>query len=238
MKRSILGSSIATRMVTWPKDIVQADSPHAAELDAQLARATEAIAYKCSGNVLVRSYPFISRSGAIPSAISNNPRASISALSTWTGFDLSMDEAGVGNAWTHAIDFPFRLSEGFRAIGAIVTLVTNSDVSLAARIKTNTLAGHTVAETVGGAHVFHYSTSPEGIQWQLASNLSSGALRAYSAFLWVDNPAVESTRRILVVPQVQCPDGANAQISNGLFISVWLKSIMIMDMPDYNVVPW
>ena len=215
MRGDILGR-IARQPQAWAKDIIQADSPHAAELDASMARATEAVAYRCLGNVVWRSFP------------TSKSVASIAAINTWTDFTIDAPT-----------QFPFRLSESYRGVGAILHVVTNTPSGIALRIQTKTLAGHTVTTTNGAVYQIHnWSPVTDNVHWLYLAAFTGKNYFSGASFMYVDNPNLDATRRFVVQPQAQISDSASPRIILGGSVDVFLKSILIVDLPDHSAVAW
>lgn len=206
-------------------DVFQAGDVHMAESDLQMAQETQAIAFRCSGNYVSHAYPTVWTTYL--------PSASMSAVQTWTTFQIAGEAAVSANDF----DLPFRQTEGYSQIGAIVVVLAPEKIRLGLRLQTKTLAGHTVTTTSGDPVLMTPTAKARDALTRIVAARDSGdwLLGGCIANVRSPNLGASGTRRFIVTPQAYVADADNQAIQISDSVVVYLSAITLFEIPPAAV---
>jgi hypothetical protein len=219
-------SRIGGRADNLTGNVVQADRPVMAEMNARLAQQTEIMAFRCSGNRVNQQYTNITTS--------NNwsvPYASLTAVSSYSDFSLK-----IGAVNQAIVGYPFRLSESFKGIAAYITILSSHRFRYKVRLQTRTL-NDTVATSTGEETIIVPTTAAVGLGYIFAGEVENKSYRMAAGVVKIDDPTLPAaaTRRILVVPQIQTDETTYPGFGASRQCTVFIKSISLFDYPDDKV---
>lgn len=221
-----MSSRTDRRIVAHVGKGIQPDGPHTAVFERCLARKTATMAYRYAGGRYNLIWPDPSRA----------PYAEITAVTTWTTFNVS-DGTSDGTA---TFGVPWFHCNQYESIKAMIVLgCDHGGQKLETRIKTDDLVD-VVATTNGLATVMSYTSvggiMQQDVRWRESVEGVTGQLRLLIGYPQVDSPTLPGNRRVQVIPEVQVNTTASTLFDVGGTTRVWLKQLSLIDVPETNEV--
>lgn len=204
--------------------VLEADQAHAADCDAELARVTEAM---CWRNGAAPAHLVFPTPEVIDWFYNGAPTCTMLALNSWTSF-ACFDSNSV-------FQVPFRQTEGFESIRAVLVFATESSVRFRARISSITLLD-AIATTDGTQSQAGYAVEMHRMHhWALMGSHVGAAFKACTLSPIVTPSELPANRRIAIRPQLKIDEGYFDRVDSGGVVKVYLRSITLFETPSAAV---
>lgn len=209
----------------------EVDAPYKGGQASWMSRNTEALAYRCSGTTKHWYWPYPGNPDhAAWQGLRKAPEARITALDTWTTFYV-----GTTGATAAPFEVPWRFTESYGRVIALVTLVSNVEVYLRVRISSATLVD--AVATVNGDPSPRIAPRDDCrmVCWR---NLNTNPWLTYDqqTYMCDVTPTVPANRRIVIAPTVKIDQEVYQMFDIGASaeVQVLISALTLMDVPDID----
>jgi len=199
---------------------VQADGSYQSQIDLQMSRSTSALAARCAGNIVCHAYDQSETLGPW--------MTQISAVHTWTEYLNPFGALYIAEA---ASILPFRITEGYTDICAVVRIATSERVELSTRLVVRQMPDEVMTTLYSSPSTPEVPREP--LSWGCWRVRGSGSMSYWAStcyFRIADvHSGLPSGNRLLVGLQSMVTQPVYPLISGGGSLSTYVESIIIAD---------